>query len=122
MLRLFRIAFAAMILTAGLIGGVSASVDQPSSVVSDLSQVALAGPLSAEQAAGSEHYHFNHGVPEKCAQTGAHTHAHSHCSGCATVPPIFMLAASSGNVRLAALQSFALSLLIDRIDYPPKHA
>ena len=110
-----------MILTAGLIGGVSASVGQLSSIVSDLSRVALADPLSAEQAATSEHYHFNHGVPEKCAQTGAHSHAHSHCSGCATIPPILVLADGSGSVRLSTLQSFALRLLIDRIDYPPKH-
>ena len=118
--RLFRIAFAAMLLTVGLIGGISAPAGQSSSVMSDLSRVVMADPLSMEQVEASVHFHFDHGVPEECTQTGAHTHVHSHCSGYASIPPMLVLAYGSGSVRRAALQSFTLRLLIDRIDYPPK--
>lgn len=116
MLKLLRIAFAALMLTASLIGGVSASAVQPSYAVSDLS--AVDSLLSTEQAASSAHYHYNHGVPEKCDQAGVH--AHSHCSGCVTVRPLFMPASDSNKIWQSAHQAFALPLLIDRIDYPPR--
>lgn len=117
MLKLLRIAFAALMLTASLIGGVSASAVQPSYAVSDLSMVDSL--RSTAQVTSSEHYHYNHGVPEECDQTGIH--AHSHCSGCVTVRPSTMTAADFNSIWQAARQSFALPLLIDRIDYPPKN-